>query len=101
MGDLPPQLALPRRETPRVRVPMGSVSIAMGMSTIYPLESPGGWHLLGRTPVRLFDRRRDDAVMFAPGDQVRFVRISRPEFDTLDAAAIDGTLDLATLREAA
>ena len=55
MGDLPPQLALPRRADPRVRVPAGSVSIATNLTAIYPYESPGGWHLIGTTPIRLFD----------------------------------------------
>ena len=55
MGDLPPQLALPRRADPRVRVPAGSISIATTLTAIYPYESPGGWHLIGTTPIRLFD----------------------------------------------
>jgi KipI family sensor histidine kinase inhibitor len=101
MGDLPERLALPRRESPRLKVPMGAVCMAMRMTGVYSLESPGGWHLLGRTPVRLFDRRRPDAVLFAPGDQVRFVPIPRAEYDRLDAMSVDGALDLATLREAA
>lgn len=101
MGDLPERLALPRRESPRLKVPMGSVCMAMRMTGVYPLESPGGWHLLGRTPVRLFDRRRTDAVMFAPGDQVRFVPVPRAEYDRLEALSVSGSLDLATLRGAA
>lgn len=95
MGDGPEVLSLPRRETPRVKVPMGSVCIALRMAGIYSLESPGGWHLLGRTPVRLFDTRRQDAVLLAPGDKVRFAPIDRDVFDRLMAEADAGVLALA------
>jgi KipI family sensor histidine kinase inhibitor len=100
MGDLPAALELPRRPTPRIRLAPGSVCIAVRMTGIYPLESPGGWHLLGRTPVRLFDRRRRDVVLLAPGDRVRFRSIARAEFDRLEAAAEAGTLSLAPAEEA-
>lgn len=91
LGDVAAPLRLPRRETPRVAVPAGSVAIATTLSTVYPLESPGGWHLIGRSPVRLFDPSREPAVLLAPGDRVRFEAISRAEFDKLDAAARAGT----------
>jgi KipI family sensor histidine kinase inhibitor len=94
MGDGPEALSLPRRETPRVRVPMGSVCIAFRQAGIYSLESPGGWHLLGRTPVRLFDTRRPNAVLLAPGDKVRFEPISHEDFERLDADAAAGRLDI-------
>ena len=94
MGDGPEALSLPRRETPRVRVPMGSVCIAFRLAGIYSLESPGGWHLLGRTPVRLFDMRRPDAVLLAPGDKVRFEAVARDRFEALDADAAAGRLVL-------
>ncbi len=94
MGDGPEALSLPRRETPRVRVPMGSVCIAFRQVGIYSLESPGGWHLLGRCPVRLFDTRRDDAVLLAPGDKVRFEPVSADDFDRLSDAAAAGRLDI-------
>lgn len=92
MGDLPAELELPRRAVPRVSLPMGSVCIAMRLTGIYSLESPGGWHLLARTPVRLFDRRRDDAVLLRPGDRVRFAPISAAEFERLDGEAAAGEL---------
>lgn len=94
MGDGPEALSLPRRESPRVRVPMGSVCIAFRLAGIYSLESPGGWHLLGRTPVRLFDTRRTDAVLLAPGDKVRFEAVERDRFEALDADAAAGRLVL-------
>lgn len=93
MGDVQEALSLPRRESPRLRVPMGSVCIAFRQTGIYSLESPGGWHLLGRTPVRLFDARRSSAVLLAPGDWVRFEPISREAFDFLDAEAEAGRLE--------
>ena len=94
MGDGPEALSLPRRETPRVRVPRGSVCIAFRQAGVYSLESPGGWHLLGRTPVRLFDPRRANAVLLAPGDKVTFKAIPLDEFDRLEADAEAGRLDV-------
>ncbi len=94
MGDLDERLALPRREIPRIKVPMGAVCIAQRMTGVYPLESPGGWHLLGRTPVRMFDTRRAEAVFFEPGDKVRYQPISAAEYARLDTEAMAGTLVL-------
>jgi inhibitor of KinA len=94
MGDTPEVLNLPRRETPRVRVPMGSVCIAVGMTGIYSLESPGGWHLIARTPVRLFDTRRRDAVLLRPGDRVRFAPVSFVDWERLEADAAEGRLTI-------
>jgi inhibitor of KinA len=90
MGDLPDALHLPRRENPRTAVPPGSVAIATTMTTVYPLESPGGWHLIGRTPVRLFDASRERPVLLAPADDVMFKPISLAEFERLEASARAG-----------
>lgn len=75
IGPLPPALHIPRRDTPRARVPAGSVAIAAGMAGIYPAELPGGWHIIGRTPLRLFDplNERRPALLQA-GDEARFAR---------------------------
>lgn len=73
MTGLPESLHLPRRATPRVRVPAGSVAIAGGLAGIYPSESPGGWHLIGRTSFPLFDPLADPVCQLAPGDCVRFI----------------------------
>jgi KipI family sensor histidine kinase inhibitor len=73
LSGLPPQLQrLPRRATPRVCVPAGSVAIALDSCGIYPQDSPGGWHLLGRTSLRLFDERRTPPSLLLPGHQVQF-----------------------------
>jgi KipI family sensor histidine kinase inhibitor len=78
LGVLPEALALPRRATPRVRVEAGSVAIAGRQTGIYPSTSPGGWHLIGRTDVRLFDAAADPPALIGPGDRVRFVPIDEP-----------------------
>lgn len=69
-GD--PRLTVPRKDTPRPRVPAGAVALAGGFSGVYPRESPGGWQLVGRTDVVLFDVERSPAALLAPGDTVRF-----------------------------
>jgi KipI family sensor histidine kinase inhibitor len=72
LGDLPPRLRVDRLETPRTRTPAGSVAIAGRMSGIYPADLPGGWRVIGRTDLTLFDPRRDPPVTLLPGDRVRF-----------------------------
>jgi len=79
MGDLPEALHLPRLTNPRTRVPAGSVSIATSLTTIYPYESPGGWHLIGTTPLNLFDIKQTPPALFAPGDLIKFEPISSAE----------------------
>jgi KipI family sensor histidine kinase inhibitor len=75
LGELDPRLVLPRRESPRQRVPAGAVAIAGAQTGVYPLETPGGWHLIGHTDTRPFDLARDPAVLFKVGDRVRFEAI--------------------------
>jgi inhibitor of KinA len=83
LSGLPPQLATPRRATPRQEVPAGSVGIGGAQTGIYPKKSPGGWNIIGRTPLRLFDVTKDPPTRLRAGDRVRFREISRQEFDTL------------------
>lgn len=83
IGGLDPRLSVPRRATPRTRMPAGAVAIANAQTCVYPFDTPGGWNIIGRTPLRVFDPARDPASLFAPGDRVRFVAISRAEFDKL------------------
>jgi len=72
LGDLPAALHVPRLATPRTHTPAGSVAIAGPMSGIYPASLPGGWRVIGRTNVSLFDPRRDPPALLLPGDRVRF-----------------------------
>lgn len=81
MGTVDARIAAPRRQTPRVRVPTGSVGIAGLQTGIYPRETPGGWNLIGRTPLRPFDERRAEPCVFRAGSRVRFVRIDPAEFE--------------------
>lgn len=87
MGPVDPSIAVPRRATPRVRVPVGSVGIAGQQTGIYPSETPGGWMLIGRTPLRPFQPTRPKAFLLAPGDVVRFVPIDADEYRRLTTTA--------------
>ncbi len=98
MGDLPDALALPRRTSPRIKVAAGSVAIAIGQSTVYSFDSPGGWHIIGRSAVPLFDTRREQAALLSPGDTVQFVPVSREVFEDMQAARAEGSFDVDTLR---
>ncbi|WP_110686829.1 5-oxoprolinase subunit B family protein [Salinicola aestuarinus] len=80
MGLVEEALATPRLSTPRQRVPAGSVGIAERQTAIYPMRSPGGWNILGRTAVTLFDRSWEEASRFRPGDRIRFTAIDRDTF---------------------
>jgi len=80
MGIVPPQIRAPRLQTPRTKVPAGSVGIGGAQTGIYAVESPGGWQLIGRTPLSLFDLKRDPPSFFQAGDYARFYPISEEEF---------------------
>lgn len=80
LGELDERLVLPRRATPRTRVPAGSLAIAERQTAVYPQASPGGWHLLGQTAQRLFDPREEPPCPLAVGDRVRFVPIDEPAY---------------------
>lgn len=86
MGDLPEKLQLPRRSDPRLRVPPGSLAIATSMTAVYPYESPGGWHLIGTSPVRFFDAASAKGSLLGPGDGVKFEPVSPEEFDRIRKA---------------
>jgi inhibitor of KinA len=84
---LDPALQMPRRGTPRTRVPAGSVAIGGAQTGIYPAELPGGWQLIGRTPLGLFDPLRTSPARLAPGDRVRFVAIDAATFTAAERTA--------------
>ena len=83
LGGLPPAIATPRLASPRAVVPAGSVGIAGAQTGIYPTESPGGWRLIGRTPVRLFDPLRSPPALLEAGDHVRFVPVGLADYDAI------------------
>lgn len=83
MGLVDEELAAPRLGTPRKRVAAGSVGIAERQTAAYPVVSPGGWNLIGRTPAKLFDRERDGYSLMQPGDTVRFAAVDHAEFIAL------------------
>ena len=85
LSGLPAELATPRRDTPRTHVAAGSVAIGGEQTGVYPTVSPGGWNIIGRTPLRLFDIGRSEPALLAAGDYVRLRQIDRQEFHRLEA----------------
>jgi inhibitor of KinA len=83
LAGLPKELATPRRDVPRKQIPPGSVGIGGAQTGIYPLRSPGGWNLIGQTPLRLFDPVKNPPTLLRMGDRVRFRVITRAEFESL------------------
>jgi len=91
LGGLDESIATPRLDTPRSHVPAGSVGIAGAQTGIYPLASPGGWRLIGRTPLTLFDPEAEDPVpYYRPGDSLRFVAVSEEEYNRILREACHG-----------
>lgn len=86
LGTVDAPIAAPRRSSPRLRVPAGSVGIAGFQTGVYPSDTPGGWQLIGRTPSRLFDANRREPCLLKAGDSVQFHAIDREQYDRLQAA---------------
>lgn len=82
MGDVDQQIAMPRKAQPRLQIPAGSVGIAGRQTGIYPLTSPGGWQIIGRTPVELFNKDKPEPVLLHAGDEVVFFSITEDEFNS-------------------
>ena len=87
LGPLDERLVLPRRETPRARVPAGSVAVANQYTGIYPADLPGGWHIIGRTPLQLFDPSHQQPSLLSAGDRVQFEPIGAADFRALHNAS--------------
>jgi len=87
MGGMDERIATPRLKTPRVKIPAGSVGIAGGQTGIYPIDSPGGWQLIGRTPLKLYDPHREPSVLFESGQRVQFYAISEEEYKRMEEQA--------------
>ncbi len=95
LGDVAPELTLPRRQSPRMKIPAGSVAIAMNLTCIFPNETPCGWHLIGRCPARLWDiGGAEPKSLLRPGDKVRFTPVSLREYDDLGARIASGELTI-------
>jgi len=91
LGEVPDEIATPRLETPRLRVPAGSVGIAEKQTGIYPCEAPGGWQIIGRTPFKLFNPLQQPPSLLKPGDRANFKPISEKEFKIIEKAILKGT----------
>ncbi len=91
IGGLDPALSVPRRPTPRTRIPAGTVAIARDQTAIYSMQTPGGWNLIGRTPLRLFDPKAEPPCRLQAGDRIRFVPIPPADFDAEAKAAASWT----------
>jgi KipI family sensor histidine kinase inhibitor len=87
IGGLDAKLSVPRRTTPRPTVVAGSVAIANAQSVVYPFTISGGWNIVGRTPLRIFDAGRQPPALMAPGDRVKFTPISREQYERIEASA--------------
>ena len=90
LGGLDPRLHISRRVNPRLRTPAGMIAIGGQQASIQSIAAPSGWHMLGRTPVRLFDMRRPEPFLIAPGERVTFTPVDAARFETLDALAEKG-----------
>ncbi len=94
LGGMSPRIAAPRLETPRMKIPAGSVGIAGSQTGIYPAESPGGWRLIGRTPLQLFDPSQEPPALFQAGDYLIFVSITPEECTNIKEAVKNHTYSL-------
>jgi KipI family sensor histidine kinase inhibitor len=99
LGDVPGELALPRRASPRVKIPAGSLAIANTMTSILPRETPSGWHVIGRSPMALFEVTPSPRALLAPGDTVTFRPVSVEEFEKLRAKAAAKDLQITPSQE--
>jgi inhibitor of KinA len=90
LGGMKDKIATPRLQNPRVKIPVGSVGIAGGQTGIYPIESPGGWQLIGRTPVKLYEPYRKEPILLNAGDYLKFVQIDENEYKNIQALEREG-----------
>ena len=91
LGGMDERLFTPRLETPRTKIPAGSVGIGGEQTGVYPLDSPGGWQLIGRTPLRPYDPDRDPAILYSAGDYIRFMPVPPEEYRDTEAQIAAGT----------
>ncbi len=99
LGDLPAELVLPRRAAPRVNVPAGSLAIATTMTCVYPMDTPAGWHLIGRCPIPFLKQDPEPSVLLAAGDKLTFVPVSRREYEEIVVQIAAGTLRIVPVHD--
>ena len=91
LGGMDPSLSTPRLKNPRERLEKGSVGIAGAQTGVYPLVSPGGWQIIGRTPLKLYDHEREKPILYEAGEYIRFLPISEKEFETISRQVEENT----------
>lgn len=94
LGELSDKLYFPRRNFPRINVPKGAVAIGAKQTGIYPQSSPGGWHIIGNTPISLFDVKKETPCVITPGDEIRFKAITKEEYEVIKIAQEQGNYEL-------
>ncbi len=94
MGALPEKLNSPRKNEPRLQVPKGSVGLAGLQTGIYPTDAPGGWQIIGRTPILTFDPAKELPAVLKPGDQIKFYSINKEEFESISTQVENGKYEL-------
>lgn len=99
VGGMSEKIATPRLQTPRTKIPAGSVGIAANQTGIYPVESPGGWQLIGRTPLQLFDYRKENPFLLDAGHYLSFKPIDQSEFNKISEEVLKGTYQVVRLRK--
>ncbi|ART78424.1 allophanate hydrolase [Sutcliffiella horikoshii] len=90
LGGMPKEIATPRRENPRAKIEAGSVGIAGEQTGVYPLETPGGWQIIGRTPVKLYDPDNGEPILLSAGSYIRFVPVDQKEYDKIEQTVARG-----------
>jgi len=90
LGGMPEEIATPRRENPRAKIEAGSVGIAGEQTGVYPLETPGGWQIIGRTPVKLYDPEKEEPILLSAGVYIRFVPVGQKEYEEIEIAVARG-----------
>ncbi len=99
LGGMDERIATPRLDSPRTTIPRGSVGIGGEQTGIYPLASPGGWRLIGRTPIKPYDENRAEPILYKAGDYIRFCPISLAEFEEISKEVENGTYTCKTIEE--
>lgn len=99
LGGLDERIHTPRLNNPRKAIPAGSVGIGGSQTGIYPLESPGGWQLLGRTPIKTYDPEREEPILFEAGDYIRFVPVDQATYQEIEAAVVAGEYQVNVVEE--